>query len=96
MITDKPVASAPPRLQRMLIKLQGLQLLDIASSRCTESMADGLSRLPTPHNNAAIDLDVRVDLVYFSSDRLEKVRRDTVHDPVLNQQRDTIMAWLAW
>ena len=92
MITDKPIASAPPRLQRMLIKLQGYNFSISHRPGAQNQLADGLSRLPTPHNNAAIDLDVRVDLVCFSSDRLEKVRRDTVNDPVLNQLRDTIIA----
>ena len=55
-------------------------------------LADGLSRLPSPDNITTIDLDLRVDLVRFSTERLDKVRSDTSLDAVLNQLVETIIA----
>ena len=55
-------------------------------------LADGLSRLPSPDNVTTIDRDLRVDLVRFSTERLDKVRRDTSLDAVLNQLVETIIA----
>ena len=57
--------------------------------------ADGelsLSRLPSPDNVTTIDLDLRVDLVRFSTERLDKVRRDTSLDTALNQLVETIIS----
>ena len=46
MICNKPIASAPPRLQRMLVKIQGYDY----SVKCRNEMimSDVLSRLPNP------------------------------------------------
>ena len=41
----------------MLIKLQGYNFSISHRPGAQNQLADGLSRLPTPHNNAAIDLD---------------------------------------
>ncbi|CAE1232164.1 unnamed protein product [Acanthosepion pharaonis] len=54
-------------------------------------LADGLSRLPSPGNSDPIELDVRVDTVRFSSDRIEQLRNCTTADPLLNQLRETII-----
>ena len=92
MITNKPIASAPPRLQRMLIKLHGYNFTMTHRPGSQNQLADGLSRLPSPDNVTTIDLDLRVDLVRFSTERLDQVRRDTSLDAVLNQLLETIVA----
>ena len=92
MITKKPNASTPPRLQRMLIQLHGYNFTMTHRPGSQNQLADGLSRLPSPDNVTTIDLDLRVDLVRFSTERLDKVRRDTSLDAVLNQLVETIIA----
>ena len=92
MIANKPIASAPPRLQRMLIQLHGYNFTMTYRPGSQNQLADGLSRLPSPDNVTTIDLDLRVDLVRFSTERLDKVRSDTPQDAVLNQLVETIIA----
>ena len=91
MIIDKPLTSAPARLQRMLTQLQGYNFKLSYQKGTDNVLADGLSRLPSPINKDPIDLDVRVDTVRFSTDRIEQLKNCTVADPVLNQLRDTII-----
>ena len=92
MIANKPIASAPPRRQRMLIQLHGYNFTMTYRPGSQNQLADGLSRLPSPDNVTTIDLDLRVDLVRFSTERLDKVRSDTSQDAVLNQLVETIIA----
>ena len=54
------------------------------------TLADTLSRLPSIENTDTIDLDVRVDLVRFRSERLNEVRKETKADPVLDQLQGII------
>ena len=90
MIRQKPLTRAPPRLQRMMLKLQGYQL-DIEYRPGREmTLADTLSRLPNARNGETIDLDVRVDLVKFSTDRLNNIRDATKRDSTLNQLSEII------
>ena len=92
MIANKPIAPAPPRLQRMLIQLHGYNFTMTHRPGSQNQLADGLSRLQSPDNVTTIDLDLRVDLVRFSTERLDKVRSDTSQDAVLNQLVETIIA----
>ena len=41
------------------------------------TLADTLSRLPSTENTDTIDLDIRVDLVRFRSERLNEIRKET-------------------
>ena len=61
MIWSKPLASAPPRLQRLLVKLLGYDFEVKYKPGSTMILADVLSRLPNPDNNAEEPLDVGVD-----------------------------------
>ena len=92
MITNKPIESAPPRLQRMLIQLHGYNFTMTHRPSSQNQLAYDLSRLPSSDNVTTIDIDLRVDLVRFSTERLDKVRRDTSLDAVLNQLVETIIA----
>ena len=40
-----------------------------------------------------IDLDLRVDLVRFSTDRIDQLKRDTALDPMLNRLKIIIERW---
>ena len=56
------------------------------------TLADTLSRLPRTENTHTIDLDIRVDLLRFRSERLNEIRKETKVDPVLNQLPGNITA----
>ena len=92
MILQKPLTSAPPWLQWMIIKLQGyrMQIEYIPGQEMT--LADTLSRLPSTENTDTIDLDIRVDLVRFRNERLNEIRKETKADPVLDQLQGIITA----
>ena len=91
MILDKPLHSAPPRLQRMLVKLQGYNMTIEHKPGVNNQLADGLSRLPSPRNSSTIDLDIRVDFVCFSEEKIDLLQKETVQDPTLNHLRETII-----
>ena len=65
---------------------------EIPTPGSQNQLADGFSRLPSPDNVTTIDLDLRVDLVRFSPERLDQVRLDTSLDAVLNQLIETTIA----
>ena len=46
-------------------------------------LADGLSRLPSKKDKEVIDLDIKVDLVQFSTEKLTQIRQATNADPIL-------------
>ena len=61
MIWDKPLTSAPPRLQRLLIKIQGYNFDIEYKPGNTMLLSDTLSRLPNQSKNKEIPLDLRID-----------------------------------
>ena len=63
IIHSKPLKSAPPRLQRLLFKIQGydFQLVYPPGNHNFMIITYVLSRLPNPEKNDAIPLDVTVD-----------------------------------
>ena len=62
MIHNTPPKSAPPRLQRLLIKIQGYDFQLVYHRPGSQVIiADNQSRLPNPEKNAGISLDVTVD-----------------------------------
>ena len=56
------------------------------------TLADPLSCLPSTENTDTIDLDIRVDLIRFRSERLNEIRKETKADPVLDQLQGIITA----
>ena len=106
MIWRKPLGSAPPRLQRMLVKLQGYDVNVKYRPGKTMVLADALSRLPNPQNTNEIPLDVGVDyveiddngtpteiaidLVNFGSSKQEELRRETANDTTLHAVKQTV------
>ncbi|KAL8620857.1 hypothetical protein ACOMHN_047028 [Nucella lapillus] len=91
MILQKPLTQAPPRLQRMMLKLQGYQFELEYKPGKEMALADTLSRLPNKRNGETIDLDVRVDIVGFSEERIKTIREETETDSTLNALAETII-----
>ena len=95
IICNKPVTAAPPRLQRMLLRIQGFDYE--VKYRPGEEMTvpDTLSRLPSARNSDPITMDIRVDdfnldLINFSDAKKGELRRETMKCPVLNALMETI------
>jgi transposase InsO family protein len=83
MISLKNLEAAPPRLQRMLLKIHEYDVTIIYRPGKQMTLPDSLSRLPNQQNDHQIDLDVRVDFVQFSTNKLDELRRETKADPEL-------------
>ena len=67
-----------------------MQIVYIPGQEMT--LADTLSRLPCTENTDTSDLDVRVYLVRFRSERLNEISKETKADQVLDQQQGIITA----
>ena len=72
MICLKNLIAALPQLQRMLLKLQEYDMVIKYQLGKEMLLADGQSKLPNKKNNPkeVIDLDVKVDFVQFSMEKL--------------------------
>lgn len=101
-IWNRPLTSAPPRLQRLLLKIQGYNFQLEYKPGPELVLSDTLSRLPNPENNREIPLDLRVDgleddsdisieSLNFSETRLEQIRTETNKDPILCQLKEMIV-----
>ena len=90
-IVQKGLVNSPPRLQRMLLKLQGYDMKVEYQPGKEIVLADSLSRLPSTHNKETIDLDVRVDFVRFSDERIQELRNKTKDDHVFRTLSETIV-----
>ena len=109
-ITDKPIHSAPPRLQRMLMQIQGYNFTVRYRPGKEMILADALSRGPNTENNSPIQLDLRVDgidiqledptyktiaLINFSKPKQQQLKDETASDPILCELMNTILGyWL--
>ena len=106
MISKKPLLRAPPRLQRMLQKIQGYDFTIVYRQGKTMTLADTLLRLPNPKDKGAVELDLRVDgiemttaevhrcdidLVNFSQRKQHQLRDQTTRDPTMNALMETII-----
>ena len=61
MICNKPIASAPPRLQMMLVNIHGYDYSVKYRPGNEMIMSDVLSRLPNPSERSEVLLDLKVD-----------------------------------
>ena len=107
IICGKPLRSAPPRLQRMLTKIQGYDFKVTYRPGKDMLLADTLSRLPNPDNNEEVQLDLKVDavtgpqddeielaLINFSTQKRKALVEETQKDPVLRELMSIIyMGW---
>ena len=92
MIQLKNLHAAPPRLQRMLLRLQNYDVTIKYQPGKTLLLADGLSWLPGAKQSAEIKLDVAINLVHFSQERVQELRDKTARDPILAPLRDLIIS----
>ena len=84
MIHLKNLTAAPPRLQRMLLRIQGYDL-EIKYKPGTEMLlADPMSRLSPLPSKEPLDLN-KVCLLRFSDAKLNALKEDTSSDPELFQ-----------
>lgn len=98
MIFKKPIHRAPPRLQRMIIKVLGYDFDVQYQKGSTVILADALSRAPNPSKNQEVELDINVDsiittkldLMNFSNDKQAQIREETSRDPVMRELLQTI------
>ena len=103
-ICAKPLHSAPPRLQRMLLKIQGYNYRVMYRPGKDMILADVLSRLPNPENNNTVELDERIDgittedddghatiaAINFSAEKQIMLRNETARDKTLNLVKEII------
>ena len=91
MIQLKNLHAAPPRLQRMLLRLQNYDVTIQYKPGRSLLLADGLSRLPGAQQSSHIELDVCVNLVQFSQAKVQQLRKETTRDPVLSKLKEVIL-----
>ena len=82
MIALKNLVAAPPRLQRMLLRLQHFNCTIKYRPGKEMLLADALSRLPSPANKT-IELDMRIDHHGFTTERIKQISAETATDPIL-------------
>jgi hypothetical protein len=103
-IWQRPLTNAPPRLQRMFLRLQGYNFTLLYRPGSQMILSDALSRLPNPENNRNVSLDVRVDgittddidckpieLLNFCPSRLCELREETNRHPTLSVLKQIII-----
>ena len=91
VIQLKNLTAAPPRLQRMLLRIQNYDMTIEYRPGKELLLADGLSRLPNPRSKQEIDLDISVNMVQFSNNKIQQLRSESKSDPVLNSLQDIIV-----
>ena len=79
MIALKNLVAAPPRLQRMLLRLQPFDCNIKYKPGKEMLLADALSRLPSPANTT-IELDMRIDHHGFTTERIRQIETETATD----------------
>ena len=92
MIQLKNLTAAPPRLQRMLLRIQNYDMTIEYRPGKELLLADGLSRLPNPRSKQEIDLDISVNMVQFSNDKIHQLRSESKSDPILSSLQDIIVS----
>lgn len=85
----KNLSQAPPRLQRMLLRIQPYDATIVYRPGKELKLADGLSRL-NPRPGDTIRMDSTIHAVRWSSQKIDRLRELTDSDPVLTVLRDTI------
>ena len=78
---QKSLASAPPRLQRMLLQLQRYDVTIRYRPGKEMLLTDALSRCPS-RASGEIKLDMRVNYIAFSKAWIAKLKETTREDPI--------------
>ncbi|XP_047484153.1 uncharacterized protein K02A2.6-like [Penaeus chinensis] len=90
MIQLKNLTATPPRLQRMLMRLQHYDVTIRYKPGKDLLLADGLSCLPST-DNQHIGLDRQINFVTFSNEKLVSLRQETSKDVILHGLKDVII-----
>ena len=103
VILHKPLHRAPPRIQRMMTKIQGYNYTIKYLPGPQLVISDTLSRLPNPPTrvNVSIDdhvneitinecTDISIDLLNFSPAKQSELRHSTSDEPVMRTLSDLI------
>ena len=94
MITKKPIHAAPPRLQRMLLRLQKCDYMLIYKPGKEITLADRLSRFPSNKENILIELHQNIQHLTFTSNRINILGCSIERDPILSTvYRFTLNGW---
>ena len=88
----KHLTAAPPRLQRMLLRLQPYDLVIHYQPGKSIEIADALSRLSPEEKEAVPGINVQVHDIHpqFSNSILQRIREQTASDPELNALKEMI------
>jgi len=90
MITLKNINAAPPRLQRMLTRIQSYNCTIKYRPGKEMMLPDALSRLRS-QNIKEIPLDIKIAHVQFTDSKVENIREATSADPVLSELKEVTM-----
>ena len=85
----KNLSQAPPRLQRMILRIQQYDFKLVYRPGKELLLADTMSRA-NPRPGRTITLDKTIHSVRWSDGKLEEVRKYTAEDPELGPLRDVI------
>ncbi|CAI5648726.1 unnamed protein product [Oreochromis niloticus] len=93
-ILNKPIHSAPARLQRMMLRLQKYNFQMVYKKGSQMYLADTLSRAPTTstdqHSDETADYEI-MSIQQISSSRLTQLKEHTASDPELQKLSTVIM-----
>ena len=81
MIALKILVAAPPRLRRMLLRLQPFNCTIKYRQGREMLLADALSQLPSPANT--IELEMQIHHHGFTTERIRQISIETATDPIL-------------
>ena len=101
IICRKPLRSAPPRLQRLLVKIQGYDFNVLYKPGSQMTVPDALSRLPNPKKTEDVPIDLHIDeallvqdtdddLACFSNTKQVQLQKETSRDPTMKLLSRTI------
>ena len=92
----KHLTAAPPRLQRMLLRLKPYDLVIKYQLGKTMEIADALSRLSPEETDEITDMDVQIHEVcpQFSSDMMSRTQERTSTDPELTALKEQV--YIGW
>ena len=85
-ICAKSLHAAPPRLQRLLLKIQGYNFTIEYRPGDKMILADTLSRLPNPISNDDVDLDVRIDSLALEAGDPQPLTIALINFPIAKPQ----------
>lgn len=91
-ICTKNLTLAPPRVQRLLLRLQGYDMQVEYIPGKNNTVPDWLSRAPNQDNCNLVQLDLRVDFISFTHERMTQLQEETLRDSTLMELKEQIMA----